>query len=191
MEKIIYVRFKKPPKTRLFQFSVLISLRLILIVAFQLSAVNVEASLNAPEYDEQTAETIVAENDIREIKPGETIERQAKTTEIHAYQIHIEAGTTVEITFGKRDMSFLVTALIPDNQDYSVPGQTIPSGKELSKGVIETGLVEPFVIVGEKTGNYVITVRAWSSGTYTLGCGIPHTTTETDRKYAAAGNNFQ
>ena len=87
-------------------------------------------------------------------------------------------------------MSFLVTALIPDDRDYFAPGQTIPPEAELTKVAVGAGLVEPFVIAAERTGSYVITVHALSSGNYSFSCGVTHATTETDRKYAAAGKIF-
>ena len=74
-----------------------------LISAFLLSAVNVEAVPYWPIHESQPAEKRFAESHIREIKPGETVKRPATLNDIHAYGIQIEAGTTVEITFGKRE----------------------------------------------------------------------------------------
>ena len=42
-------------------------------------------------------------------------------------------------------------------------------------------LVEPMVVVAEKTGNYIITTRFLSSDTYRITSSLPHTVTEKDK----------
>src|SRR6185503_18076239 len=124
--------------------------RLVAILLFQFAALTGLAG---------TGETISGANagnqtigsDIRVLKPGETIERQATANDQHSYRIALEAGTTVEITFGDRDIGFLVTALIPDDQDRSFPGQPTPSETEFAKVGVGPGLVERFLIAAEKT----------------------------------------
>ncbi|HEX8289417.1 MAG TPA: CHAT domain-containing tetratricopeptide repeat protein [Pyrinomonadaceae bacterium] len=196
MKKIVSISLKQKLKNRLYQYSSSLDLQilflsLMFIALFQIQASALDESPNELNLNQNT-ETQVLEQDIRELKPGEIIERRAKANEIHGYQITLEAGTSVEITFGKRDISPQFTAIVPDGTDYTVPGNKIPAGKELSRVIAGAGefLVEPMVVVAEKTGNYIITARFLTSGTYSINCSMPRVTTETDRKYAKAGKLF-
>lgn len=194
MKKINSVFFKSELKKKLYQainFPVLCC-GIILIALFQIQVLQAAASPNETTLDSAGLQTSDVEQDMREIKPGETVERQTSAKEIHGYQITLEAGTSVEITFGKRNISVQLAALIPDNKDYSVPGKKIPAGKELSRVIAGSGevLVEPMVIVADKTDNYIITTRFLTSGTYSINCSLPRPVSETDRKYAAAGKLF-
>ncbi len=165
---------------------------IILLIAFQLPASAIVESSNEIIFDGKTVNSQIIQQEIRELKPGETVERQAKPNEIHGYRITLQAGTAVEINVGKRDISTQLTAKIPDSKDYTVPGNKIPEGKELARVIAGTGdvLVEPMVIIAEETGDYILTAQFLTPGTYSFSIGLAHPITERDRKYAAAGKLF-
>ena len=194
MKKITSIFFKRELRNRLYQFSRSLCLQIlpcgmILAVVFQFPALAIEVIPGESSFDSQNFESLTVQQDLRELKPGEVVERQAKANDIHLYQIALEAGTSVEITIGKRDIFFEMLALISDSKDQTNSWKVIPPEKELGRVVAGSGdaLVEPLVVVAEKTGNYIILTRFPAAGTYSFSCGTPRPTTEKDRKYAAAG----
>ncbi|MEO6052189.1 MAG: CHAT domain-containing tetratricopeptide repeat protein [Pyrinomonadaceae bacterium] len=138
--------------------------------------------------------SITADRDVREIHSGETVKRTVKAGDVNDYQIKLEAGTSVEISLGVRDVFVGLSYLIPENRDYTVPGTgvIIPGNKLGLVIASEKGLVEPLVITTDRTETFIIRVaaRVPGGGSYSLTCGPTHRTTERDRDYAQAGRQM-
>ncbi len=145
----------------------------------------VTAELTRPQTLAPTQPAIV--EDLREMKFGERVIRTGSPNEVHGYQITLEAGTSVRIDVGNRDISVIVSAMIPGKENYEIHAKKIPSGEDFALiNSSSQGVVEPLVIVADTTSNYLIKVRFRANGTYSLTCNWPHATTEKDRKYAYA-----
>jgi CHAT domain-containing protein len=173
------------PHRRIFQ---IVSFCVMLAAVFRPATLIAYDRQNEVNFESRNFQTQATEQqqEIRELKPGETIERQAGANDVHAYQIALEAGTAVEINF-KREIPFQALAIIPDSQEYSVPGNVIPSGKVIGRvSSLHKRLVVPLVIVAEKTGQYILKMNFIAAGTYSISCGPSHPASERDRKYAAA-----
>ncbi len=132
--------------------------------------------------------------DLREIKFGETVVRTNSTPgAYHGYQLTLEAGTSVECNVGDHEILVGMSVVIPD-KEYPVPGNKVPEPPDaLDIGRINSsdeGLVEPVVIVADKTGKYIIRAIFNRKGKYSISCGMPHPTTERDRQYARAEKLF-
>jgi len=129
--------------------------------------------------------------DLREMRFGEKVTRAGAANEVHGYQIALEAGTSVRLDVGNRDIAIIVSAMVPGKEDYEVPGKKIPSGEDFALiNSSSQGVVEPLVIVADMTSSYLIKVRFRAKGTYSLTCNWPHASTEQDRKYAYANRLF-
>jgi CHAT domain-containing protein len=163
-------RFPRPHQNN----SQILSFCTILIAVFQLFAINVQAQS--------------VEQDIRELKPGETIERQAKANDTHAYEIALEAGTVVEITFGKREMPLQFRVFAPKDEENTASDKKTSDGKEMYRYFLGDSkfLAESLFIVAEKTGKHIVKLSLNQTGNYSITCSPSRAASERDRKYAAA-----
>ncbi|MDQ4121214.1 MAG: CHAT domain-containing protein [Acidobacteriota bacterium] len=115
------------------------------------------------------------QEDLREIKPGETVGGTLKVGDKHSYKIKLEAGQSIIIPVIKNSMPMVLSNFTPNGELQS---ETI---------VPDVRMYEPLIIIAEKSGFYRINVsEVGFGGTYLIKPQFPQTTTEKDRKYLAA-----
>ena len=123
------------------------------------------------------------EQKLKDIRFGETVTDSFAPRAVHGYQLMMEAGTAVVCRLGKRETAISMNVVVPENA-LPVPGNRVPDKVNVGRiNAAAQGFVEPFVIVADKSGPYILRLIAMPGGKYSLTCSQPHPTTERDRKY--------
>ena len=88
-------------------------------------------------------------NDVRPLQPGKTIERELGPTEVHVYQVPLEAGQFMRAVLNQHGIDVVITTFDPTGQRIS--DFDSPNGREGP---------EPVTIAPKVSGTYRVEVRA-------------------------------
>jgi CHAT domain-containing protein/TPR repeat protein len=126
-------------------------------------------------FNSRISETPLVWQNIRELEPGEVIERQAEANEKQSYSIKLEAGESVIVTIPKHSMAIAAKIYAPNGEQI---GQIAQQQAEM--------IIQPIVIAAEKGGDYRIDVFCSWSGFYSINSGKARAISETDKKHSSA-----
>lgn len=121
------------------------------------------------------SETGTEQDDILELKPGETINSETGPNQKKSYCLKLEAGQTVILTIPRYTAAVVANSFDPGGDQIGYHDQQRPEM-----------IIKPIVLVAEQPGNYRIDVYSHWSGQYSISSSVPHQTTEIDRKHQAA-----
>ena len=137
--------------------------------------VRVAASPNEMSLDTPISGVQAVQADIREMKPGETINRRIGQNEEQSYRIKLEADQTVVLTVQNYKTAIIVRSFVPDGEELGYRDQQQTDT-----------IIKPIMIVAEKAGDYRVDVYANWWGEYSITSSTPHETTEKDKKHLMA-----
>src|SRR4030095_7534991 len=114
---------------------------------------------------------------IRQLEPGQTVERELTGGESHTYQITLQAGQFLRIVLEQKGIDVVVTLIAPD-------------GKQAVDVNLTRGGLESLSDEAAASGDYRFTIRALGSatlsGAYRVRLGVRATATAQDKQRVAA-----
>ncbi len=149
-----------------------------MVAVFRGSAVGTSGNPRVPEglgRDFPASDAVISQQTIIQLKAGESIKHPTQDYDEQSYSVKLEAGQSIVVSIPQHTTAVIMGVFNPGRERIGYVSQ---QQNEMIK--------RPMIITSEEAGNYQITVNASSQGDYTISCGLPHQTTDLDKKHSAA-----